>query len=405
MQPALLELALPAARVPAEAVGLGAAAVSAIGALYPARGDARARARRRAGALAGVVLGVVTAWWLRGRALELGVLRVGAWGAALAIAAAAAWWLGLRLSRSAGFAQEVGARALVAAALGALAGARVGYAWAAGASVVGDPSGEGLSLVGALAGGSLAAALTARAARVPAAPLLDAFAPGAALAIAIGRIGCWLHGCDFGLPLSADAPAWLAGLGTFARWPTGDGPPVFVAHAELGLVSPTSLASAPVHPTQLYEAAAWAALVPIAALVRARARRDGAAWATLVVGHALARSALELLRGDAGRAELGPALGPGATLLACWGALGAAVVIGALGDLGSPRARAAASAVALSLGPAAAASVPAGPASLITADQWVAVLAGVGVALGWSWLPRRGAGDGAAWTTGPGAPV
>ncbi|MCC6216947.1 MAG: prolipoprotein diacylglyceryl transferase [Polyangiaceae bacterium] len=393
MPPALLEVALPAARVPADALGLGSAAMCAIAGVRTARGLPGEAVGRRALALVGVVISVGVGLALRGRVVELGPVRVHAWGAAAALGLVVGWWLTQRLARHAGLPASLGARACVAVALGALVGGRLAHAAATGGGALAPPGAGGLSLVGALVGGTAGAAVAAHLARVHPARLLDALAPGAALAIAVGRVGCWLHGCDFGARLPAEAPAWLARLGAFARWPEGDGPPAFVAQVELGLVSPTAAAALPVHPTQLYEVVVWAALVGVVAAVRTRATRDGAAWASLVVGYALARSALELLRADAGRAALGPALGPAMTLFACWGALGAALVVGALPDLRSARARGAAAAAALGVGPAAAALVGPGHAAPITADQWVVVLAGVGVALGWSWLPRRSAGE------------
>ncbi len=58
----------------------------------------------------------------------------------------------------------------------------------------------GLSFHGAVIGGGLAVALLARRWGIPFLQLADVLAPGVALAYAIGRIGCFLGGCCYGVP-------------------------------------------------------------------------------------------------------------------------------------------------------------------------------------------------------------
>ena len=58
----------------------------------------------------------------------------------------------------------------------------------------------GLVFLGGLLLSLAAIYLFARAKRIPLLKLLDAIAPGSALGYAIGRIGCFLNGCCFGLP-------------------------------------------------------------------------------------------------------------------------------------------------------------------------------------------------------------
>lgn len=103
----------------------------------------------------------------------------------------------------------------------------------------------GLSWFGGFAGGLLAGILVLWRRRLPVVQVLAAATPALALAHAIGRVGCFLVGDDYGLP--SDLPWAVA-------FPEG--------------LPPTSI---PVHPTQLYE---MAALLPIVWLL-VRWRRQG----------------------------------------------------------------------------------------------------------------------------------
>jgi phosphatidylglycerol---prolipoprotein diacylglyceryl transferase len=103
----------------------------------------------------------------------------------------------------------------------------------------------GMSWFGGFAGGLGAGIALMRARQLPVIPVLAAATPGLAIGHAIGRIGCFLVGDDYGRPSSLP---WAVAF--------PDGYP------------PTEV---PVHPTQLYEAAA---LVPVAWLLF-RWRRQG----------------------------------------------------------------------------------------------------------------------------------
>jgi len=143
----------------------------------------------------------------------------------------------------------------------------------------------GLSSMGGVVAVPLAIAALARTTRTPMARLLDAYAPGALVGLAIGRIGCFLGGCCAGRPTTL---------------------PWGVVVAELGPL--------PRHPLPLY-----AAVVDVA-LARWACRAGGAPGAVarrVAVGFGLARAALELLR-DPAAAD---AVGAGPLTLAQLGAL------------------------------------------------------------------------------------
>ncbi len=153
----------------------------------------------------------------------------------------------------------------------------------------------GLSWFGGFAGGLVAGVLMLRWRRVPVLPVLAAATPALALAHAVGRIGCFLVGDDYGVPSTLPwAVAFPEGL-----------PPT----------------ATPVHPTQLYETAA---LLPVLWLLlrwRRQGRADRFVLGAYLVMTGSVRFAIEFLR------VREPLIGPLAVahLLAF-----AAVVVGAI---------------------------------------------------------------------------
>ncbi len=132
------------------------------------------------------------------------------------------------------------------------------------------------------------AALYLRAVRQPLAPFFDRVAVGAGLTFALVRTGCFLAGCDYGLP---------TGLPWGVRFPRGS--LAALDQARRGFVPPGA-ASLPVHPTQLYEAALGLLGAACAGLALRRAR-DGRAFAVFLSVYAAGRFALEFVRGDRDR--------------------------------------------------------------------------------------------------------
>jgi prolipoprotein diacylglyceryltransferase len=158
-----------------------------------------------------------------------------------------------------------------------------------------------------------AAALYLRRAREPLAPFFDRVAIGAGITFALVRTGCFLAGCDYGLPTA---------LPWGVRFPRGS--LAALDHVRRGFV-PHGAPSLPVHPTQLYEAAVGLIGAAAAAMVLRRGRRDGRAFATFLAIYAAGRFAIELVRGDQDRgAFIGlstaqwVSLAIGTTLLLWW---------------------------------------------------------------------------------------
>jgi prolipoprotein diacylglyceryltransferase len=182
---------------------------------------------------------------------------------------------------------------LVSAYVFGLLGASAVPAWQAVASwleggALAAPT--GLAAYGGLCGGTLGAVMALRRRGLDVRTFLDAAAPAVALGIFFARIGCFMAGCDYGRVTGS-------ALGT--SFPVGS--PAFRDQVAAGLLDPDAAASLPVHPTELYEAGVGLALfLGLGRFVKTER------FAVLVVAYAVARAAIETLRGDASRGHLGP---------------------------------------------------------------------------------------------------
>ena len=129
---------------------------------------------------------------------------------------------------------------------------------------------------GGLAFSAFLSFLYARRRGIPFIVFSDALAPGAFMALAIGRVGCFLHGCCYGRPTDL---------------PWGILPPF----SEYGL-------SVRVHPSQLYELI-WLVALFVAVRVLHRSPKlftpfRGSVTAVTFVGSAVGRFLVEFTRGD-----------------------------------------------------------------------------------------------------------
>lgn len=113
----------------------------------------------------------------------------------------------------------------------------------------------------------------------------DAAVPAVALGYSVTRISCFLNGDDFGI--LTDMP-WQVTFGT--------GTEAFFDHVARGWISRTALSSLPVHPTQLYHAAAGLLLYVLLRLWRGT--WQGSRLALALVGYGSSRFFLQFFRGD-----------------------------------------------------------------------------------------------------------
>jgi phosphatidylglycerol:prolipoprotein diacylglycerol transferase len=200
--------------------------------------------------------------------LRIGDFVVTSFGAMMVVAFLAGYFqLAWGLERGgAGDADDASA-AVFAAGIGGIVGGKVYYALLYGDwRLLFDRA--GLVWYGGLLGGGLLMILVIRRRRLPFLAFADAALVAVALGYAIGRIGCFLVGDDYGKP--TDSPLGVvfpqglppATAGTFRH--------------EYGLDIPAAIpddALLPVHPTQLYETALSLAIWGVGlALLRRRAR-------------------------------------------------------------------------------------------------------------------------------------
>jgi phosphatidylglycerol:prolipoprotein diacylglycerol transferase len=150
--------------------------------------------------------------------------------------------------------------------------------------------------------------------RLPLLKWVDCLAPSAAVGLAFGRIGCFLGGCCWG-DICAD-PSVLSDVGSLearerlqsipyvsyagfplaVRFPKGSDP--YKQHQKWGLLTGDEEHSLPVHPVQLYEAAAAFGLTGLLWWAWKRPHREGDITLALLLGYAFIRFCTEFLRAD-----------------------------------------------------------------------------------------------------------
>jgi phosphatidylglycerol:prolipoprotein diacylglycerol transferase len=175
-------------------------------------------------------------------------------------------------------------------------------------------SGGGMVFYGGVIFGTLAVVFYGRFSRLPLGNLMDVFAPGLALGLALGRVGCFMAGCCWGdicvdpaelSKLPPSASAWQVqtlplisapGFPLAVRFPEGAG--ATEQHRELGLIDRQPGLSRPVHPVQLYEAALALVLCVFLHCWFEQRRWQGQVFCLLILNYAVIRFATEFLRAD-----------------------------------------------------------------------------------------------------------
>jgi phosphatidylglycerol:prolipoprotein diacylglycerol transferase len=153
----------------------------------------------------------------------------------------------------------------------------------------------GLVAYGGFIGGFVGSVIYCRVRGVPLLAWADCAVPSLCTGLMITRIGCFLHGCDFGRPWSggwavhfpANSPAWLQQRS---------------AH----LIGASATESLAVHPTQLYESLNGLILLVLCLVVRRYRTFSGQVFVAFTMGYAVLRYLVEGLRGDEERGTIGP---------------------------------------------------------------------------------------------------
>lgn len=245
---------------------------------------------------------------------HVGSLPVYSYGLMLAISILAGWLLTVRLAaKNDQLSEDAVSTACLLAALAGLLGGRLLYVAVnpvlleEGGTRWYELTSGGSMAFGGFFGGLAAAAIYARIKGMSLAALADNAAPGLALGTMLTRIGCYLYGCDFGTVLPDGAPGWLKSLGTFPRWSGEDklyGSPALFHHQDRFIIPQGSVTSAPVHPTQLYDALFALALFGLAMFVLKHRKFRGQVIAVVGVVYAVGRYLMEGLRDEPDKGEL-----------------------------------------------------------------------------------------------------
>jgi len=232
--------------------------------------------------------------------LEIGDFTITSFGLMMFLSfIGAAWVTGKQLERY-GLAKEIAWDVLAWVAIGGILGAKIYYLVLNYQDVLADPrqlySRGGLVWYGGFIGGVTALWFQIRAKKLPFATMYDANAPGLALGYAIGRMGCFLVGDDYGR--YTDGPFGIA-------FPEGS--PVSTAGylRSLGETVPATIpdsAVVTVHPTQLYEVGL--ALIMFAILWRLGRNRSfkvGQLFAVYLALYGVERFLIEFVRAKGDR--------------------------------------------------------------------------------------------------------
>lgn len=203
--------------------------------------------------------------------LHLGGVAIPAYGAFMLLALIAGITVYVLLARKHPVQGQQGLLLLLAAVIGGVLGAKIPV-WVMNWRQILDalpdigPILSGRTVVGGLIGGVLSVILMRRWLGI-AMPSGNLFTPAIALAIAVGRVGCFCAGCCYGTPVS-----WGVNF--------GDG--------------------VPRHPTQLYESAFALALFVFLLAARRRFSEPGRLFGIFMIAYFAFRFGVEFLRaGDA----------------------------------------------------------------------------------------------------------
>jgi phosphatidylglycerol:prolipoprotein diacylglycerol transferase len=203
-----------------------------------------------------------------------------------------------RQFRRSGLGDDLASSVVLAAALGGIIGAKVYYAilyrsldalWSRG----------GLVWYGGFIGGFLAVTWLIRRARVSWLRAADGVAPALAIGYALGRIGCFLVGDDYGRPTES----WVG-----VAFPKGLPPTTADSLRGFGVaIDPTIPGDMllRVHPTQLYEAGASLIFFGVLLAMASRVKVPGRVFGMFLLLAGVERFLVEILRAKDDR-FLGP---------------------------------------------------------------------------------------------------
>ncbi|MFW6078251.1 MAG: prolipoprotein diacylglyceryl transferase [Gemmatimonadota bacterium] len=236
--------------------------------------------------------------------IEIGNFTISSFGAMLFVAfVVAAWVAGIQMERR-GYEGELMWEMVPWLAIGGIVGAKLYYVGLHWQDLVADPAGAlfsrgGLVWYGGFIGGVAAFVWQVRRRGLPLAPMFDSVAPSLALAYAIGRIGCFLVGDDYGLPTES----WVG-----IAFPDGTPPSTAGNLRAIGVDIPASVADwevLAVHPTQLYEVGAALIMFAVLWRISRRALAAGQLFGLYLALYGIERFLIEFVRAKGDRYVFG----------------------------------------------------------------------------------------------------
>ena len=230
--------------------------------------------------------------------VKVGNFEITTFGLMMFLAFIVSGWVLSKQFRRYGLEEELASSMVVAAAIGGIVGAKIYYAilfrdW----HLLFDRA--GLVWYGGMIGGFLAGSWLIWRHRVDYLTAADATAPALAIGYAIGRIGCFLVGDDYGRPTDS----WVG-----IAFPKGAPPTTAAELRHFGVAVDPSIAPDAVlrvHPTQLYESAAAFAMFAILMWLNRRPHPRGRAWGLFLILLGIERFLVEIVRAKDDR-FLGP---------------------------------------------------------------------------------------------------
>ncbi len=206
---------------------------------------------------------------------EIGPITLYSYGFMMAISFFVGIWICGRRAAAYGFTRDQVYDSAVPVLLAGLIGAKIAYVatswedlsleWRYWFSLIRG----GFVYYGGVAGGAAGAIWWMRRRNLPPLGLGDLAAPSLGVALAIGRLGCWLNGCCYGTPV-----AW-------------------------GCVFPGLHDVVPRHPVQLYEAAGTLAIgLGLLFVPHSLGAHRGRTFALFLIPYSFLRFSLEFLRDD-----------------------------------------------------------------------------------------------------------
>ena len=221
--------------------------------------------------------------------VKIGSFEITTFGLMMFLAFVVAGWVLAKQLRRYGYDDDFASSMVMAAALGGIAGGKIYYSilmrdW----HLLYERA--GLVWYGGLIGGFLAASWVVKRRKADYFLVADATAPALSIGYALGRIGCFLVGDDYGAPTNA----WFG-----VAFPKGAPPTTADSLRDFGVPVDPSIPGHQVlrvHPTQLYEVAAALVMFVVLLRLNQRPHKKGLAWALFLIMLGVERFFVEFVR-------------------------------------------------------------------------------------------------------------